>query len=1100
MATLSELVSNFGAAAKSKLSGTTAEGGPESQLGNPLEQLVKAMGRLIGLADGAVELVNETPLNGMQTRPDFAVTINGILAGYIEMKAPGKGFDPSKYKGEHDKAQWGKLKSLPNILYTDGNGFSLWHNGECDGKPVALDGDIETSGAKLAAPDTLTALFSSFLRWQPNSPKSVPELAKTSARLCRLLRDEVMEHLLQGHGTLKQLHKDWRDLLFPNAEDAQFADGYAQAVTFGLLMARANDISLKDGVRIAAIHLQESNSLIGTALGLLIQSKENQKLLSTSLDTMTRVLQVVNWANISKGHADAWLYFYEDFLAVYDNTLRKRTGSYYTPPEVVNAMVRLVDEALKSPLFDRPAGLASPDVTIADPAVGTGTFLLGVLRKIAENAKESEGAGSYKGVVRAAAKRLFGFELQFGPFAVAQLRLQAEMRALLDVKTGDVPDVNLYITDTLGNPFVEDEYLPQTVEAIAVSRREANKVKRGQPITVVIGNPPYKNKAKGMGGWVEKGYGAEHAAPMDWWTPPAAWGVGAHTHHLKNLYVFFWRWAALKVFGSGWEQATGEKSEDRSGIICFITAAGFLNGPAFQRMREDLRRTCSNIWVIDCSPEGFQPEVNTRVFQDVQQSVCIVVAARQDGKKNSESAELRYYTLPEGQRSEKFYELNLLSMDSPGWREGPTAWREPFLPNHNSAWECFASLHSLFAMTSLGVKAQRTWPIAPDQESLIARWASLTKEKSRERKQLLFAEGPDRSIDRAVAGRLGLHALRNLPVAEDNADCVTPLRFGYRSFDRQWIIPDHRLLSRARPKLWEIQSGKQVNLTVLQTETLTSGSALTYTDLIPDNDHYKGSFGGRVYPLWANAEATQSNIRTELLELLADTFSHPVSPEDVMAYIAALMAHPAFTARFTKDLIRPGLRLPLTADATLFADAVAIGREVIWLHSYGERFVDVAAGRPKGAPRMDKATEPTIPGEGEIPSDELPDSMSYDAGTRRLHVGRGFVANVSPEMWNYDISGKQVVWQWFSYRRKDRSKPIIGDRRPPSPLEQIKPNGWLPEYTTDLLNLLRVLGRVTALESAQAALLDKICTAKLVTKTELQAAGLMDVSEQPSED
>lgn len=115
-------------------------------------------------------------------------------------------------------------------------------------------------------------------------------------------------------------------------------------------------------------------------------------------------------------------------------------------------------------------------------------------------------------------------------------------------------------------------------------------------------------------------------------------------------------------------------------------------------------------------------------------------------------------------------------------------------------------------------------------------------------------------------------------------------------------------------------------------------------------------------------------------------------------------------------------------------------------------------------------------------------------------MGKGFVANVSPEMWNYDISGKQVVWQWFSYRRKDRSKPIIGDRRPPSPLEQIKPEGWLPEYTTDLLNLLRVLGRVTALEPAQAAVLDRICAAKLVTKTELQVAGLMDVSEEPAED
>jgi N-6 DNA Methylase len=106
--------------------------------------------------------------------------------------------------------------------------------------------------------------------------------------------------------------------------------------------------------------------------------------LKTSLGTLTRVLEAVDWTKISKGDVDAWLYFYEDFLEDYDNELRKRTGSYYTPPEVVNSMVRLVDEALRrTDLFDQPIGLASSDVTVADPAVGTGTFLLGVFRQIA---------------------------------------------------------------------------------------------------------------------------------------------------------------------------------------------------------------------------------------------------------------------------------------------------------------------------------------------------------------------------------------------------------------------------------------------------------------------------------------------------------------------------------------------------------------------------------------------------------------------------------------------------------------------------------------------------------------------------------------------
>src|SRR5580692_5145293 len=73
-----------------------------------------------------------------------------------------------------------------------------------------------------------------------------------------------------------------------------------------------------------------------------------------------------------------------------------------------------------------------------------------------------------------------------------------------------------------------------------------------------------------------------------------------------------------------------------------------------------------------------------------------------------------------------------------------------------------------------------------------------------------------------------------------------------------------------------------------------------------------------------------------------------------------------------------------------------------------------------------------------------------------------------------------VLDQWFSYRRRDRTKPLIGDKRPPSPLEKIQPDGWLAEYTEDLLYLLNVLGRVIALEPRQADLLDRIVAGPVV--------------------
>ena len=242
-------------------------------------------------------------------------------------------------------------------------------------------------------------------------------------------------------------------------------------MTFGLLMARAQDIPLDKGIAHAALSLRDTNTLIGTALRLLTDDPQTQKAPSTATSTLTRVLHEVHWPTLSKGRPDAWLYFYEDFLEVYDNALRKKTGSYYTPPEVVQAMVRLTDEALRDPaLFGGPAGLAATDVTIADPATGTGTFLLGVLRKIAETVAEDQGEGAVGPALGAAAHRLIGFELQFGPFAVAQLRLMAEMRALMGATAtgshGNLPQPRLYVTDTLGDPYAAQTGFSTTLALI----------------------------------------------------------------------------------------------------------------------------------------------------------------------------------------------------------------------------------------------------------------------------------------------------------------------------------------------------------------------------------------------------------------------------------------------------------------------------------------------------------------------------------------------------------------------------------------------------------------------------------------------------------
>ena len=487
--TVETAISNFGAAAKAKLSNPSATGQPEDQLRSPFEHLLAEIAVLSNFAPSAVTAVGESALADLKTRPDYSVTVHKALVGFVELKAPGKGADPKKFKDPHDKAQWEKLKSLPNLMYTDGNEFSLWRDGKPVGKVLTLDGNIETSGAKLAPAPGLHALFESFLDWKPVAPRSAKDLAHTTARLCRFLRDEVTEQLALKSEALSMLANDWRKLLFPDATDERFADGYAQAVTFGLLMARAKGISLGAGLEHAAAELTKTSSLIGTALKLLTESEENRATLKTSLGTLTRVLDAVDWTKISKGAPDAWLYFYEEFLAIYDNTLRKQTGSYYTPPEVVGAMVSLVDEALRSETFNLHSGLAAPSVTLADPATGTGTFMLGMLRRIADKVRADEGDGAVAAAVQATLKRLIAFEIQLGPFAVAQLRILAEIVDLTGSPSST--PLRMFVADTLSDPYDEAEYIPSVLAALGKSRKDANKIKREEAITVVVGNPPF---------------------------------------------------------------------------------------------------------------------------------------------------------------------------------------------------------------------------------------------------------------------------------------------------------------------------------------------------------------------------------------------------------------------------------------------------------------------------------------------------------------------------------------------------------------------------------------------------------------------------------
>ncbi|MFD8531541.1 type ISP restriction/modification enzyme [Streptosporangium canum] len=1068
-------VSRFGKTATAKLRG---DGQPEDQLRAPLESLFKE--NLAAALGVSVEMIGETSLATLGVRPDYGVDVAGARVGYIELKAPGRGVPSTWTPNKHEKRQWEKLQLLPNVLYTDGCQWALYRDGELIGQVARLDGDIRKVGAKLAPADgEFARVVSDFLLWSPTPPRSILQLVRAVAGLCKLLRGEVIEAIdreQRGEDKTKvftDLAADWRKLLFPGLTHEEFADSYAQTVTFALLLARVDGIAFdRRTLGQIAAQLGKNHSLMGKALAVLTHDTVEGR--SVVVETLKRVIGAVDWDKISDGSTDSYLHLYERFLEVYDSDLRKQSGSYYTPNEVVSFMVRFTEDILRT-RFGREYGFATDDVMVVDPAMGTGTYLLNIVNRVAQTVEEEEGKGAVPGRLKKLFGRLIGLERQAGPFAVAELRLNQALKAEHGAEIAE-RDQKLYVADTLGNPFERTQLdLGSMYEPIVRSRREANKLKRETPVQVVIGNPPYRERAKGMGGWIEQGAeNSGHATPiLDF----KADGLGRYEYVLSNLYVYFWRWATWKVFDAHPDQPAG--------IIAFITTSGYTTGPGFAGMREYLRRTADEGWIIDLSPEGHQPDVPTRVFPGVQQPLCIGVFARY-GKGDQETPALIHHVSLSGHRSEKFAYLAKLTIDDPAWLDCVTKWRERFHPPGGDDWLSYPYLGDLMPWQSPGVQTDRTWVYASDQKTLHKRWERLIK-GAPEEKSALLRETLDRTVTSLPSPFPG-SANPDVPLAQETNLIPKVELTAYRSFDRQWLIADPRVIGRPRSALWQVSGPEQVFVTELHDRQIGPGPGLTFSARVPNKHHFKGNNGGRIIPLYRDHAAGAANLAPGLLRLLAERLGQSITAADVLAYIAAVTAHSGYTARFAEDLHTPGVRVPLTADPEQWAKAVQLGRRVLWLHTYGERFTDATDGRPPGPPKPPAAQRAKARVVIPDTADDMPDDISYDPDTATLHVGAGQISPVRPEVWAYDVSGMKVIKKWFGYRKKNPAG------RKSSPLDDINTEKWTAEFTTELLELLHVLTFCVELEPDQADLLDRICDGPLITVTDLEQAQVFPIA------
>ncbi|MBA2304247.1 MAG: N-6 DNA methylase, partial [Acidobacteria bacterium] len=771
------------------------------------------------------------------------------------------------------------------------------------------------------------------------------------------------------------------------------------------------------------------------------------------------------------GHT--YLHLYERFLEVYDPELRKQSGSYYTPHQVVEQMVRLTEQALVT-RFDKETGFADPTVVTVDPAMGTGTYLDAIIVRVAASVERREGKGAVPAAISALAQRLVGFELQMGPYAVAELRTSG----LLDQLEANAPSagMRMYVTDTLDDPIAEIRYLTAGLEPIAASRRAANAVKNDEPVTVVIGNPPYRERAEGLGGWIEHGDGARNAvAPLHAFR---ADGNGLAEYVLKNLYVYFWRWGTWKVFDHHRDVSGGDV-----GIVCFISTSGYLRGPGFKGMRQYLREDCSEGWIIDLTPEGQTPDVPTRVFPGVRQPLAIGLFVRAMGT-STEPAVIRYRAV-HGRQAEKFDALAAIDLHDDSWREVRTDWQAPFTPAAAGAWDELPALSDLMPWTAPGVKANRTWVYAPARQILRSRWQVLVTETDPERKRLLFKESRDATLDLDKRRLAGADVqLINGPFASEHRLDPACVRAGYRSLDRQWLIADSRLLHGPSPTLWNARRPGQCFLVEQHSKAIDSGPGVMFSALIPDMDYFNNR-GGRTLPmLHANGEPNAAPGLLDALGALvsSEAFSGALSVEELIAYLAGVAAHPGYTARFADELTTPGIRAPLTADPALWAKAVELGRAVVWTHTYGDAMADPASGRPSGDIRFLPDDERRIRNLAAVT--EMPTTIWYDEDRRQISLGTGAWGPVSRGVRDYSVGGKNVIRSWFNYR-----KAVPGGKKT-SPLDHIHVDTWPGEWSSEFTDLLSVLTRLVETEPMQAALLDSILDGPLLTMHNLRERGV----------
>ncbi|MBP6965582.1 MAG: N-6 DNA methylase [Armatimonadetes bacterium] len=969
--------------------------------------------------------------------PDYIVATGVVNVGYIEAKDIGKNLREI----EKDEQLKRYRASLPNLILTDYVEFRWYTDGQF--REAATLGMLTEDAVKPSKEslEQVYNLLDRFMQHRVPSVGTAKDLASRMAHLARMIRNVTEEtfKLEEQTGTLHAQYESFKQVLLPTLKTDEFADMFAQTVAYGLFAARVNAEPDREFTRQnAAYMLPKTNPFLRSTFAH-IAGVELDDRVTWIVDDLAQVLADADMHAILEDFGtrtrreDPVVHFYETFLAEYNPKQRELRGVYYTPEPVVSYIVRSVDHLLQTK-FDKPLGLADPEVMILDPACGTGTFLFEVVKLIHQRLAENGQLGSWNSYVEEKLlPRLFGFELLMAPYTIAHLKMGMLLEELgYEFKSDQ--RLGIYLTNTL-EPGTKEQVPLGFAGFITEEANAAADVKQTKPIMVVLGNPPYSGHSANKGAWIEgllKGRLPDGAKVSGYYEVDGKPLGEKNPKWLQDDYVKFIRFGQWRIDETGY------------GILAYVSNHGYLDNPTFRGMRQSLMRTFSEISILDlhgnCKKKEKAPDggPDENVF-DIQQGVAIGMFVKE--KDTSGAGTVRHAHLW-GSRKTKYSDLCESDVAKTEWKDA--APDSPFYlfvagdaglrAEYNRGWVVTAAV----PVNVLGFQTHRDgFAIAFDAHEIAQRITTLLDQNVAE---------SDVRVKYDVGGLDIPTARRKLLAVKDPR--AAQARCLYRPFDERACYYSDVIMDRPRRELLDHVAVKQnLCLNIVRQTKMETWRHAVVSDAPTPALYVELKDGSNVFPLYLYPRLADAQ---DQQDLLLDTEPWPLSekgrrpnlnpdfvadlkkrlgmefvtdgkgdleatfgPEDIFDYIYAVFHSPTYRTRYAEFLKIDFPRVPLTSDKGLFRRLAEKGAELVGLHLMESPALNnlVTSYPVAGTDEVEKVryAEPLTP-------DPSPSGGEGSAG--RVYInGDQYFAGVEPQVWEFHIGGYQVLDKWLKDRR-----------------------------------------------------------------------------------